>query len=82
MEGKLPDNQQNSGLYFKGEELSFQNKLPSVLARAFLAQQCLTACTSELIAAVSHPAECGACVMLAALEGISAGHPVVPGNTP
>lgn len=64
MEGKLPINQQNSGLYFKGEELSFQNKLPSLLVRYFLAQQHLTGCTSELTAAMSHPAECGACGML------------------
>lgn len=62
MEGKLPD-QQNSGPYFKGEELSFQNKLPPLLVTSFLPQQCLTTFTSELTAAVSHPAECGTCVI-------------------
>lgn len=47
----------------------FQNKLPSLLVRSFLAQQHLTACTPDLYAAVSHPAECGACVMLTAEMG-------------
>lgn len=47
MEGKVPDREQTSDVCFKREELSFQNKQPSLFARSFLTQWHLTAYTSE-----------------------------------